>query len=66
LFPGEEPVQAARGEWVRWTYLGDPRAGIQYGDFLYFHDGALVVALVRRVGGRYSGAVASLGPFADR
>jgi hypothetical protein len=64
LFPGEVPLEASRGAWVRWTFVGGNPSGRRYGDFLFFRDGALVVALVRRLDARYSGP-ASLGPFTD-
>ena len=62
LFPGDEPLQESRGEWVRWTFVGGTPSGRGYGDFLFFRDGSLVIALVRGLDARFSGP-ASLGPF---
>jgi hypothetical protein len=64
LFPGEVPLQESRGEWVRWTFVGGTPSGRRYGDFLFFRDGNLVIALVRGLDARFSGP-ASLGPFID-
>ena len=64
LFPGEVPLEEARGDWVRWTFVGRIPSGRRYGDFLFFRDGNLVIALVRGLDARFSGP-ASLGPFND-
>lgn len=64
LFPGEVPLEESRGDWVRWTFVGGTPPGRRFGDFLFFRDGNLVIALVRGLGARFSGP-ASLGPFND-